>query len=41
MKKKKRERRVVSESHGCRQVPDQDSLFLGKCLIIAEDTQVQ
>lgn len=37
---KKRVRRV-NDSHGCGQVFNQDSLFLGKCLGIADDTQVR
>ena len=40
MKRKKRVRRV-NDSHGCGQVINQDSLFLGKCLGSADDTQVQ
>ena len=38
--KRKRVRRV-NDSHGCGQVFNQDSLFLGKCLGIAADTQVR
>ena len=36
---KKSEPRMI-ERHGYRQVPNQNSLFLSKCLIVADDTQV-